>query len=154
MSFEGLWGLYFSSFITLPIASILPENLGEGLFENSIETAVMIYNSFTIVLLVVGYMISILGYNLTGMYVTSFSTAIHRNIYEALRSMAVWALSVIVYYLFPKSGGGEPINILSLLQLAGFAVSICGSFIYNRVIKLPFLKYEEDELNNEPLIKE
>ena len=152
VSFEGLWGLFFSTFITLPIANIMPEDAGEGLFEHSYETFLMIKNSTPIILIIIVYMIAILGYNLTGMMVTSFSTAIHRNIYEALRSAAVWLLSVIVYKIAPTSGAGETITWMSLLQLFGFSVSIFGSFIYNRVVYLPCLDYSnENDTKNQPL---
>jgi len=146
VSFEGLWGLFFSSFIMMPIAMIMPPNAGEGIYEDSIESFIMISNSYAIFFLVVGYMAAILIYNLTGMMVTSFSSAILRNIYEALRSAAVWLLSVIVYYISPSSGGGEKLTWPgSLLQLLGFCISILGSFIYNRVIKFPCCKEPEEE---------
>ena len=156
VSYEGIWGLYFSSLIMMPLVSITPSTWGEGLYEDSIETFIMIFNSYAIFFLIIGYMAAILIYNLTGMMVTSFSTAIHRNIYEALRSAAVWLLSVIVYYINPNSGGGEKLSWpSSLLQLIGFSVSILGSFIYNRVIRFPCLKdpdFENNEVNTDPLI--
>ena len=154
VSFEGIWGLFFSTFIALPIANILPEDAGEGIFEQSIETFVMIKNSWPILLIILIYMAAILGYNFTGMVVTSFSSAIHRNIYEALRSAAVWLLSVIVHYVAPKSGAGESLSLMSLVQLLGFAVSILGSFIYNRVIRFPCLFYDDDMPSHDPLLKE
>jgi hypothetical protein len=42
--------------------------------------------------------------------------------------------------LWPDSGAGEKLSKWSLLQGAGFIV---GSFIYNRIFKLPFCAYEE-----------
>ena len=111
----------------------------------------MLSHSYTLIILAIAYIIAIVGYNQTGMMVTSFSTAIHRNIYEALRSIAVWVLSAVVYYLFPNSGGGEPLNIMSLIQLLGFAISILGSFIYNRVIKFPCYNYENENENQQAI---
>lgn len=143
VSYEGLWGFFFSTFITLPLANIVPEGWGEGLYEQSVETFVMIGNSWRIILILIAYCVVILGYNLTGMMVTSFSTAIHRNIYEALRSAAVWVLSVIVNYIAPNSGAGEALTYYSFLQLAGFGLSILGSFIYNRVLRFKCLKYPD-----------
>jgi hypothetical protein len=75
------------------------------------------------------------------MMVTSFSSAIHRNIYEALRSISTWALSVIIYYAWPESGAGEKLSWWSFLQAGGFVISIVGSFVYNRVVKLPGFDY-------------
>ncbi|EAY18335.1 hypothetical protein TVAG_254470 [Trichomonas vaginalis G3] len=155
VSFEGLWGLYLSTFLAIPVAQIIPESAGENLFEHSGETFIMIAHSLIIFIFIILYMLAILGYNMTGMFVTSFSSAIHRNIYEALRSAAVWALSVVIYYIAPNSGAGEPLNLMSLLQLAGFSISILGSFIYNRIIKIPGLYYgEEQKLNPEPLLED
>lgn len=153
VSFEGLWGLYFSTFFTIPIAQILPESLGDQMFEHTGETFLMISNSLPIFIFIIIYMIAILGYNMTGMFVTSFSSAIHRNIYEALRSAAVWALSVVIYYVAPSSGAGEPLTLTSLIQLLGFSVSILGSFIYNRVIRFPCLYYGEETVNSQPLLE-
>ncbi|KAH0795993.1 putative integral membrane protein [Histomonas meleagridis] len=148
VSYEGIWGLFFSTFITMPIANILPESVS-GIYENSLESFYMLSHSWQLVLLTIAYVVVIVGYNWSGMIVTSFSSAIHRNIYEALRSIAVWALSVIVYYLFPNSGAGEKLKLMSLVQLLGFAISILGSFIYNRVLKFPCYNYEADEAMNQ-----
>lgn len=158
VSMEGIWGLYFSTFMTMPLANIMPQSAGEGIFEQSLETFKMMGSSWTLTLLVIAYCVVIVGYNQSGMMVTSFSTAIHRNIYEALRSIAVWALSVIVYYIWPNSGAGEKLELMSIVQLVGFSISMLGSFIYNRVIKLSFFDYgDENEclvqpLNDEPII--
>jgi drug/metabolite transporter (DMT)-like permease len=154
VAFEGLWGLYFSTFLTMPIANIVPQEWGEGLFEQSLETFKMLFSSWQLGVLALGYCAAILGLNQTGMMITSFSTAIHRNIYEALRSIAVWALSAIVYYIWPKSGAGEKLDWWSFLQAFGFLVSIFGTFIYNRVIKFPCLYYADDsKATEQPLIE-
>lgn len=130
VAFEGIWGLFLQTFIAMPLANSLPENAGEGIFESSIESFKMLFSSWKLVGIILAYCIVIAGLNLTGMIVTAISTAIHRNIYEALRSIAVWVLSVIIYYCAPDSGAGEKVDIWSLLQGLGFIVSIIGSFIY------------------------
>ena len=154
VSYEGIWGLYFSTFIMMPLAQIAPSNWGEGLYEDSIESFKLIANSYTIFFLLLGYLVAILVYNLTGMIVTLFSSAIHRNIYEALRSAAVWVLSLIVYRL--NNDAGEKLSWpSSFIQLIGFSVSILGSFVYNRVVKFSCLKDSNEatnEVNSEPLM--
>jgi hypothetical protein len=145
VAFEGLWGLYLQTFITMPLANILPEDAGEGLFEQSIESFKMLFSSGRLAVLTVMLCFAIAGLNWSGMHLTSLSSAIHRNIYEALRSISVWALSVIVYYAWPDSGAGEKLDKWSMLQGAGFIVSVLGSFIYNRVFGLPFFHYPEDD---------
>lgn len=150
VSYEGIWGLFFSTFIAMPIANITPETAGEGIYENSLESFYMFFHSWKILVADLIYIIIVICYNQTGMMITEFSTAIHRNIYEALRSMVVWAVSVVFYYAFPSLGAGEGLNLMSLVQLLGFSVSILGSFIYNRVIKLNCI--EKEVVNTEPLI--
>lgn len=144
VSYEGIWGLYFSTFIAMPIANITPESAGEGIFEESLESFYMLAHSWKLVLAIIAYIVVIVAYNQSGMMITLFSTAIHRNIYEALRSIAVWLLSLIFYYAFPSLGAGEKLNKWSALQLVGFLISILGSFIYNRVIPLPCIKSRHD----------
>jgi hypothetical protein len=137
IAFEGCWGLFLSSFVAMPIANILPEGAGEGLFEQSLETFLMLGRSGKIIGLSIGYCVAVAGLNLTGMMVVSFSSAIQRNICEALRSFWVWVLSVAVYYIWPDSGAGEPLSMMSIAQAGGFLISMAGSFIYNRVVQLP-----------------
>ncbi|OHT15416.1 hypothetical protein TRFO_42523 [Tritrichomonas foetus] len=145
VAYEGVWGLFITSFIMMPLANIIPESWGEGLFEQSIESFVMVAHSWQIFLLMIFYIIVIAGFNQAGMTVIEFSSAIHKNIYEALRSIAVWVLSVIVHYIWPSSEAGESITMMSLVQLAGFIVMIIGSFIYNRVIPLKCLEKDNIE---------
>jgi hypothetical protein len=125
----------------MPLANILPEAAGEGLFEHTIESFRMVFGSWKLVGIVIAYSLSVTGLNMTGMVVTALSTAVHRNIYEALRSIAVWVLSVIVHYTFPDSGAGEHLNYWSFLEAFGFLVSIFGSFLYNKVVRLPCFDY-------------
>jgi hypothetical protein len=145
VAFEGFWGLFLQTFIAMPLANILPEDAGEGIFEHSIESFMMLFSSWKLVGLVIAYSVAIAGLNITGMIFTAISTAIHRNIYEALRSIAVWALSVIIYYCAPNSGAGEKLTLWSLLEGFGFLLSIFGSFIYNRVVKLTCFDYSGDK---------
>jgi hypothetical protein len=62
--------------------------------------------------------------------------AVDRNIYEALRSIAVWVLSLVVHYAFPNSGAGEHLNYWSFLEAFGFVVSIFGSFLSNEIFSI------------------
>jgi hypothetical protein len=127
----------------------MPEDAGEGIFEQSLESCFVLAPAKKQIGLVVGYCVVIAGLNMSGMMVTSFSSAIHRNIYEALRSISTWVLSVIIYYIWPDSGAGEKLNLMSIVQGVGFCISIFGSFVYNRVVKLPFLNYSRDKVREE-----
>jgi hypothetical protein len=75
--------------------------------------------------------LSVTGLNITGMIVTTLSATVHHIIDEALRSITVWVLSVVVHYAFPDSAGGEHFNHWSFLEASGFIVFIFGSFLSN-----------------------
>jgi hypothetical protein len=145
VSFEGIWGIYLTLFVTMPIANILPSNSGEGLFENTLESFKMLFHSTKIAVLEILFCVAVAGLNQTALIMISFSTAVHGSIYSALRSVSVWVLSVIVYYAWRSSGAGEPLSLNSILQGAGFLVMIAGTFIYNKVIVLPCFKAEDPE---------
>jgi hypothetical protein len=84
-AFEGFWGLYLQVFIAMPLANVVPESAGDGLFEHTIESLQMIFESWKRVGIVMAYSLSLTRRNVTGMIVA----AVHRNVYEALRCIAV-----------------------------------------------------------------
>jgi drug/metabolite transporter (DMT)-like permease len=143
VSYSGIWGIYLSVFVTMPIAQILPEDAGDGLFENSIESFQMLFHSTKIPLLQLGFCLAVAVLNQAGTLVISFSSAVQGSVYSALRSIAVWVLSVIVYYSWKSSGIGEPLTLWSLLQGAGFLIMIGGTFLYTKVITCPCFAYED-----------
>jgi drug/metabolite transporter (DMT)-like permease len=137
VSYEGLWGVYFTTLIAMPLAQILPESAGEGLFEHTIESWQMLVSSQYLTILWVVFVIVACAYNVAGLLVTSFTSAINRAIYEALRAIGVWMLSVGVYYVWDGGIGGERVTPMSSIQGLGFVLMVLGSFVYNRVLKLP-----------------
>jgi drug/metabolite transporter (DMT)-like permease len=137
VSYEGLWGVYFTSLIAMPLAQILPENAGEGIFEHSVESFKMILSSQRLTILWGVFIIVAFSYNVAGLSLTSFTSAINRGIYESMRAIGVWVLSVTVYYIWGGKNGGERITPLSSIQGLGFAMMVLGSLVYNRVLKLP-----------------
>ena len=152
ISFEGIWGTYICIFICLPICSILPFNRTIGIYENTIESFIMLSKSYTLDLLLLGYMASISLYQFFGINVTKFSTAIHRNLYEMMRPFFVWLISIVAQQI--TSNINEPLDRYSFLEIFGFVFSIFGSLIYNRVIRFPCFTYVEDQdhLNTNPLM--
>jgi hypothetical protein len=101
----------------------------KGLFKYTIESFQTVFGSWKLIGTVIIYSLSVTGLNITGIIMTSLSAVVHRNIYEALRSIAVWVLSVVVHYAFPDSGIGEHLNYWSFLEVFGFIVPIFGSFL-------------------------
>lgn len=139
-SYEGIWGIYYTSFIMMPIANILPESWGEPFFESSVDSLYMLFHSWQLFLLFIIYVISITLFNLSFIFVTEFSTRKERNICDALRPILVWVLSVIIYYSVPKINAGEPMSLFTLIEFVGFMLMFFGSCIYNRLIKINCFK--------------
>ncbi|KAJ6226278.1 hypothetical protein M0813_10968 [Anaeramoeba flamelloides] len=156
VSFEGLWGLCLCVFISAPIAYYIPEK--SGFKEDSIDTFVMLSNSSFLVVITIFYILVILMYNYSGMMITSFSSALLRNIIDGLRTLLIWGIQILIYYSSPKSGFGEKWTNWSYLELVGFAGLIYGTFVYNKIIKLKCfeygseskesINYEDDDENN------
>jgi hypothetical protein len=144
VGFEGFWGLSLSTFVIMPLSNILPSNAGEGIYENSIESFVMLSRSHKVIIVFVVYVLAVAVYNQSGMIVTAWSGAVYRTLFEALRSVAVWILSVCIYYIWPESGAGEPIGFICLLEGGGFVTMLTGTLIYNQMIELPCFEYKTE----------
>jgi hypothetical protein len=144
VGFEGTWGFFILTFIGLPLANIMPEDAGVGVFEPSLESFKMLASSWRLGVLMIGYIIAVAGYNLSGMMLTQYTTALHRTVYDSLRSISTWAVSVMVYYAWPSSQSGEQLSWWSFLRLFGFAVLLLGSLIYHRMVRVACFKYQDE----------
>merc|ERR550537_1681457 len=85
--------------------------------------------------------LSCLIYNLSGILITSYLSAVHRVIIEAMRTLVVWFVAVIVYNVDKESGFGEALTPYSGLEALGFAVVFLGQLLYGAIIKVPGLTY-------------
>jgi drug/metabolite transporter (DMT)-like permease len=138
VGFEGLWGLVYFAVIA-PIMTYTPpsdEAISIVWHEDFNDTFVQLSNSPTIVWLCVGYFVTILMYNVSANVVTKVLSAVVRSILEACRTLGVWMVSLIFFYVGQKCIGEEWTN-WSLLELFGFVVLIAGTFSYKALIKLP-----------------
>jgi hypothetical protein len=145
-AFEGIWGLWVSTLVLLPLANIVPESLGEGLFESSLESFKMTVSSLTIGLLVLGYFVVASAYNQAGIMVTAMSSASQRIVWESLRSIVIWVVAVAVHAIWPHSGAGERLSGYSGIKVGGFLLILVGVLVYNRVLRIPGLKVEDAEV--------
>lgn len=166
---EGLWGTIITMAVFLPIIQNIGSaaDEGNGVHEDSIDTLIMIGNSPVLLAFVIVYVIVILLYNVTGMFVTNITSAVVRTILEGLRTLCIWIVQLIIYYSIRNIDYGhkhpelgEPWNEWSWMQLAGFLLLFTGMLVYNKIIRLPWFKYPEDVaapphsevINDEPLI--
>jgi drug/metabolite transporter (DMT)-like permease len=140
---EGIWCLFISLTIVTPLTNIVPSTLGVGLYENTSDSIARIALSYKLPFFLLGLLVSSTIYYYCGVVVTSFSSAIHRNLYEMVRPFLVWTLSTITYYVTGNTLAGEKLDGYTAIELIGFAVSVVGTLIYNRYIKLPCFVYNE-----------
>eukprot|EP00769_Ergobibamus_cyprinoides_P000901 gnl/Ergobibamus_cyprinoides/191.p1 GENE.gnl/Ergobibamus_cyprinoides/191~~gnl/Ergobibamus_cyprinoides/191.p1 ORF type:complete len:398 (-),score=190.63 gnl/Ergobibamus_cyprinoides/191:29-1117(-) len=136
---EGVWGSLVTFFIFMPLAYLIPGN-DNGHSEDWFDTMEMLHNNSQIVHTAMVYWICILVLNYSGMLVTSELTAVHRTIFESVRTIAIWITDLLIYYVFsPDSVYGESWTTYSWLQLAGFFVLVFSTFFYNAMVRFPFL---------------
>jgi hypothetical protein len=114
-SFAGLWGLCVSTLILLPLANILPSSAGEGLYESSLESFHMLFSSAKIGLVFLAYLVAALLYSQAGIAITEMSSALHRALYEIVRTVPSWAISLIARAIATDGTAGEKVSWYSLL---------------------------------------
>ncbi|EAY19682.1 Integral membrane protein, putative [Trichomonas vaginalis G3] len=146
VGWEGIWGLLMMVVIACPFAYICPGQdpspLGKSL-ENIFDSFQQLFNSGSIALVSLIFVIAVMLYNIFGMLVTSGSSAIFRTILEAARTLLIWIFMLIAYKA--NWGFGEVWCNWSWLELAGFAILIVSTLMYNAIIKLPFFTYPSKE---------
>jgi hypothetical protein len=108
--YERVWSVFLSSFVVMPIAIMKLQNAGEGPLESTLDTFLMLSRTPKLIGLAIGHIAVITIYNVMGMKVTLFSSATHRNLYESIKSICTWALSVIADDIWPSSGASEPLK--------------------------------------------
>ena len=111
----------------------------------------MIANSNILIVFVILYVLVILFYNVTGMFVTNITSAVVRTILEGLRTLCIWVVQLIIFYSIRgtdygnrHSSIGEEWTVWSWMQLAGFLLLFTGMLLYNKIIKIPIFKYPSD----------
>merc|ERR1712232_45105 len=132
--------------VVLPVLYVLPGQ-DSGSQENTIDSFVMLENSSQLFISWCCLFLSCLIYNLSGIMSTSYLSAVHRVIIEAMRTLVVWFGAVIVhYYVDPQSGFGEALTSYSWIEALGFAIVFVGQLLYGALIKVPGLAYPPPEL--------
>ena len=164
---EGLWGTIFTLSIFLPITQFTTGPEGNGVHEDTIDTLVMIKNNPILLIFVILYVLVILLYNVTAMFVTNITSAVVRTILEGLRTLCIWIVQLILFYSLRNTNYGhqhpdigEPWNMWSYMQLSGFLLLFTGMLLYNKIIRVPCFKYPDvvppiprnEIINDEPLI--
>jgi len=137
---EGMWGTISCS-ILLCFTSYIPEDYGG---EKTLETLYMFFHNGKILGFGLLYASVILCYNLFGMFVTQYTSAVLRTILEGLRCACIWVTNLFIYYVvFGKNTDqfGEMWSDWSYLQFCGFLFLLLGMFVYNGIVRVEGLYY-------------
>merc|ERR1712050_548650 len=111
----------------------------------------MLQNSSTLDTIWFVLFLSCLIYNLSGTMITSYLSAVHRVIIEAMRTLVVWFFAIIVhYYVDKESGFGEALTPYSWLEALGFAIVFVGQLLYGALVKVPGLTYPPPHVQSSP----
>lgn len=142
---EGLWGGLVGGLVIWGVhnTSTKIPLVAEMFHEDTIDTFIMIGKSTTLQWLVVFYILCILFYNLFGMMVTQTYSAVYRTIMEAVRTLCIWIVNVIIHYFNDKFG--EPIDMASIVELVGFCILLTGNFTFNKVFRYKCFYYEDKQ---------
>jgi drug/metabolite transporter (DMT)-like permease len=142
---KGFWGFIICTSIAFPIIQNTNHTEGNGVHEDVFDTFIMLKNSTLILSFMILYVFFILFYNIGGMLVTNVFSAVYRSILVGLRTLCIWAVQIILYYALKNNETvGEEWNRWSFMQLAGFLLLFTGTLMYNKIVRLPGLKYPDD----------
>jgi len=143
---EGMWGTLVCS-VLLCFTSFIPTDYGG---ERTLDTLYMFFHNGSILGFGILYAAVILCYNLFGMFVTSYTSAVLRTILEGLRCACIWVANLLIYYIYvvnynPASEFGEFWNDWSYLQFCGFLFLLLGMFVYNGIVRIEGLYYVDKD---------
>lgn len=126
---EGFWGTLLCLFICYPVAYLSP-GPDHGSYENPFNTWYMFTHNLGIQHVFVIYYCSIFFYNVLAILVTYTLNSVWHAILDNFRPITVWTSDLFIFY-FISTVFGESWTNWSYLQLAGLAVLLYGTAIYN-----------------------
>ena len=159
VGYEGAVGAALMLGLFLPVMYCLPGHDVGGRYENSLDTAYMIFHTPVIGGLLAIDLLAINLFNAAGMRITSSLGAVFRSVLEAVRTLNVWLLDLALYYHFTNGRLGEPWSpTWSWLQAFGFAILVSSALTYGkgnmRAAKLAAQGEAEEEDAEAPAVDE
>ena len=94
--------------------------------ENSVYAFAQCFNDVPLLIAVLGSVCSIAFFNFFGISITKRISSTTRSTIDSMRTFLIWIVSLIIGW-----------ETFSWLQIAGFAVLVAGSFVYNEVVRVP-----------------
>jgi len=149
VAYEGLWGCMIM--IVVLIGLQYTSGPDHGSAENSVDSFEKLFNSSTLIFLVLFYLLSIAIFNVLGMTVSKYLSSVHRTLIDSSRSVVVWAIQLVAWHCLDSATYGTPWTSNSWLQLVGFIVLVLGTLVYNEVIVIYKSHQPEDTTGSELL---
>jgi len=150
---EGLFGFALTGLL-LPGLYFIPDTnsiVSQVFAEDALDAMVQIYNSTILQVFCSLYICSIAFFNFFGLSLTKTLSAVHRTIFDTLRTVTVWGVNLFVFYALSLPQFGEAWSNWSYLQLGGFGFLIFGTLMYNEVFHIPCSVYDVPEKKGTPL---
>jgi hypothetical protein len=79
--------------------------------------------------------------NIGVIFITYLLDSVWRSIFDNFRPVSVWALDLLLFYVFTKHTLGEPWTTWSWLQLAGMFLLFYGTAVYNGNVRMRCFDY-------------
>jgi len=129
VGWEGVWGTLITGLVLLPTVNAIPgPNCGRA--ESIVDTWTLMRGSSLIVALVIGYTIALAMMNAFSVELSKAVSATFRQLINALRVVFIWAISILLFYVWSHRTMGEGWDVYSYMQLGGFALLIVGTLLY------------------------
>lgn len=141
---EGFFGVILMTAIVLPVVYFIPGDQNHHSYENSLDALLMIKNDAKLLAMSMLYICSISFYNFFGLAVTKSLTAVHRTLIDALRTIVVWLVDLLVHYVFHEGFGEAWDSRYGIFQVDGFLFLMLGTALYNQLLIIPPLMPKPD----------
>lgn len=129
-----MWGfLYF--LVALPIYQAISCDFfacNYGFFENSSYAFYQMTDEPVIIVYTFGIMLSIAFFNVSGVTTTKLASAAQRATVDSTRTVTIWFISVML-----------GLEVFQWQVLPGFVLLVFGTLVYNEILVLPFLGFNE-----------
>uniref|UniRef100_A0A7S2VQF7 Uncharacterized protein n=1 Tax=Zooxanthella nutricula TaxID=1333877 RepID=A0A7S2VQF7_9DINO len=132
---EGFWGCLIMAVVLTLMSTVVPGS-DAGHYESAPEGLYMLAHSPALLALVPSYMCSVAVYSLTGIVVGKRMGTVVRCLVDSSRIVVVWAMNLFLYY-YVSEDLGAPWAPHAWLTVLGFALLICGTLLYNEVLRAP-----------------
>jgi len=155
VGWEGFFGFFVLSVLLVPMYFIqVPDrftNNPRHVAEDAIDAFYMIKNNLMLLVPIGGTIVSIAFFNFAGISVTKEMSATTRMVLDSVRTMVIWAVSLIIGW-----------QNFHYLQVVGFVNLLFGMCVYNNIIVMRPIRWlgrklfrcgVDDELQ-EPIINQ